>query len=89
MPVRMAYRWEIFQRLELHQDSIALKQHKRDPFYIIDFSFTCKDTEFNAALMGQRFWHVKMDISILEFKKKASDLIQMNQFRWQRQLRLR
>lgn len=38
MPVRMAYCWEIFQSLELHQESIALKQHKRDPFYIIDFS---------------------------------------------------
>lgn len=34
----MAYHWEIFQSLELHQESIALKQHKRDPLYIIDFS---------------------------------------------------
>lgn len=38
MPVRMAYCWEIFQSLELHQDSTALKQRKRPPFYIIDFS---------------------------------------------------
>ena len=38
MLVRMAYCWEIFQGLELHQDSTALKQRKRDPFYITDFS---------------------------------------------------